>query len=86
MKTDSFATDETNDPSTTWVLLAIWLIGLIVTRTMRNDIPISMLVIGTVFFIILIPAMRELTRKFEGVFFPQARPLAKKSRQQSEEL
>ena len=51
-----------NDWAITWILAAIWISGLILVRIARTDIPLKMLVIGTVFFIVLIPAMKEIAR------------------------
>ena len=51
-----------NDWAISWILAAIWLSGLVIVRIARTDIPLMMLVIGTVFFIVLIPAMKEIAR------------------------
>jgi len=45
---------------TSTILVVIWLLGLVFVLKIRPGIPPSMLVIGTVFFIVLIPAMNEL--------------------------
>jgi hypothetical protein len=45
---------------TSTILIVIWLLGLVFVLNVRPGIPSSMLVIGTVFFIVLIPAMNEL--------------------------
>jgi len=45
---------------TSTILIVIWLLGLVFVLKVRPGIPPSMLVIGTVFFIVLIPAMNEL--------------------------
>jgi hypothetical protein len=47
------------------ILVVIWGLGLLVIIRVRPDIPRSMLLIGTVFFIVLIPAMKELVRAIE---------------------
>jgi predicted membrane channel-forming protein YqfA (hemolysin III family) len=47
------------------ILVVIWGLGLLVIIRVRPDIPHSMLLIGTVFFIVLIPAMKELVRAIE---------------------
>lgn len=57
-----------NDWAISWILAAIWLGGLILVRTSRTDIPLKMLVIATVFFIVLIPAMKEIARGLDRFF------------------
>ncbi len=57
-----------NDGFISWILIAIWLGGLILIRSLREDIPLMMLLIGTAFFIILIPAMKEITRTLDRLF------------------
>ena len=47
------------------ILLAIWGLGLMVIVRVRPEIPRSMLLIGTVFFVVLIPAMKELVKVIE---------------------
>jgi hypothetical protein len=44
---------------------------LILVRNLREDIPLTMLVIGTVFFVVLIPAMKEITRTLDRLFTRQ---------------
>jgi hypothetical protein len=61
-----------NDGVISWILVAIWLGGLILVRNLREDIPLTMLVIGTVFFIVLIPAMKEITRTLDRLFTRQS--------------
>jgi len=57
-----------NDGAISWILAAIWIGGLILVRTSRTDIPLKMLVIGTVFFVVLIPAMKEIARGLDRFF------------------
>lgn len=47
------------------VLLAVWVVALIVIDGRRDDIPLSMIAIATLFFVILIPAMNDLVRSLE---------------------
>lgn len=47
------------------ILVAVWLAGLFFVTAARPGIPKSMLAIGTVFFVLLIPAMKELVRTIE---------------------
>jgi hypothetical protein len=45
------------------VLLAvIWIAAALIVHRSNADIPTSMLLIGTVFFIMLVPAMKELVK------------------------
>ncbi len=44
------------------LLAAIWIVAALVVYQTDTGIPTSMLVIGTVFFIMLVPAMKELVR------------------------
>ena len=47
------------------ILLAVWVIALFVIVGDRDDIPLSMIGMATVFFIVLIPAMNDLVRSIE---------------------
>lgn len=44
------------------LLVAIWIVAAFIVRRRNADIPSSMLLIGTVFFIMLVPAMKELVK------------------------
>jgi hypothetical protein len=44
------------------LLAAIWIVAAIIVHRNTPEIPTSMLVIGTVFFIMLVPAMKELVK------------------------
>jgi len=44
------------------LLAAIWIVAALVVYQSDTGIPTSMLVIGTAFFIMLVPAMKELVR------------------------
>jgi len=46
-------------------LLAVWLVALYFIAGERDDIPLSMIGMATIFFIILIPAMNDLVRSIE---------------------
>lgn len=50
------------------ILLAIWMVGMAYVITRDIDIPTSMLVIASAFFIFLIPAMNDLVRSIERRF------------------
>lgn len=47
------------------VLLAVWIVALVFIAGRRDDIPLSMIAMATVFFIILIPSMNDLVRSLE---------------------
>jgi cobalamin synthase len=47
------------------VLLAVWVVALVFIAGRRDDIPLSMIAMATVFFVILIPAMNDLVRSLE---------------------
>jgi len=57
-----------NDGFISWILVSIWSGGLILVRSLREDIPLMMLLTGTVFFVVLIPAMKEITRTLDRLF------------------
>ena len=46
-------------------LLAVWIVALVFIAGDRDDIPLSMIGMATIFFIILIPAMNDLVRSIE---------------------
>ena len=46
-------------------LLAVWIVALVFITGDRDDIPLPMIGMATVFFIILIPAMNDLVRSVE---------------------
>lgn len=46
-------------------LLCVWFFALAIISAGNNDIPLSMLVMATVFFVLLIPAMNDLVRSIE---------------------
>ena len=58
-------TRQSNDFAITLILVVIWSAGLIGVAVLQPQIPKSMLAIGSVFFIVLIPAMKELVRSLE---------------------
>jgi len=47
------------------ILLAVWIVALLFIAGERDDIPLSMIAMATVFFVILIPAMNDLVRSIE---------------------
>ena len=44
------------------LLAGIWIVGVLFVRQRNADIPASMLVIGSAFFFLLVPAMKELVK------------------------
>jgi hypothetical protein len=46
-------------------LLAVWLVALLALGGGESDIPRSMLVIATIFFVMLIPAMNDLVSSMD---------------------
>ena len=46
-------------------LLAVWVVALVFISGRRDEIPLSMIAMATVFFIILIPSMNDLVRSIE---------------------
>lgn len=51
-----------HDRVITLLLAAIWIVAAYMVHRNTPEIPMSMLVIGTVFFIMLVPAMKELVK------------------------
>ncbi len=47
---------------------AVWFIGLAIVLNSGVEIPTSMLLLATVFFVLLIPAMNDLVRSIERFF------------------
>ena len=56
------ARERFHDRMISLVLAAIWIGAALFVRKSDAEIPASMLLIGTVFFIMLMPAMRELVK------------------------
>ena len=44
------------------LLVAIWIVAALMVWQSQAEIPASMLLIGTVFFFLLLPAMKELVK------------------------
>jgi hypothetical protein len=53
------------DIAITGILALIWFTAVAVVLTTREDIPVYLLGIATLFFLILVPSMKELVRGFE---------------------
>ena len=58
-------TPEKRDWRVSAVLLAVWVVALVIIGGRRDDIPLSMIAMATLFFVILIPAMNDLVRSLE---------------------
>jgi len=58
-----------SEPKRDWrisvTLAAVWLIAMAIVLNRGTDIPLSMLVMATIFFVLLIPAMNDLVRNIE---------------------
>ena len=44
------------------LLATIWIVAALVVHRSGSEIPASMLIVGTIFFIMLVPAMKELVK------------------------
>ena len=62
MKSDN---SEKRDWRISVILIAIWAVGMTLLSVGRDDIPLSMLAIATLFFVFLVPAMNDLVRSIE---------------------
>ncbi len=51
-----------HDRVITLLLVAIWIVSALMVRQRSAEISTSMLLIGTVFFVMLVPAMKELVK------------------------
>ncbi len=51
-----------HDRVITLLLVAIWIVAALIVRQSKAEIPASMLLIGTAFFLMLVPAMKELVK------------------------
>lgn len=60
--------DHTRDWRVSAILLVIWIAGMTYIVNRETEIPTSMLVIASAFFIFLIPAMNDLVRSIERLF------------------
>lgn len=60
--------DGKRDWRITAVLVAVWSVGLAVIVQSGSDIPTSMLLLATAFFVLLIPAMNDLVRSIDRKF------------------
>lgn len=47
------------------VLLSVWLFALVMIISRENRIPASMLVVSSIFFVLLLPAMNDLVQSIE---------------------
>ena len=62
MSKKAAARERFHDRMITMVLAAIWIVAALFVRKSDAEIPASVLLIGTVFFIMLMPAMKELVK------------------------
>ncbi len=62
MSKKATARERFHDRMISLLLAAIWIVGALFVRASDAEIPASMLLVGTVFFIMLMPAMKELVK------------------------
>ncbi len=62
MSNKATARERFHDRMISLLLAAIWIGAALFVRKSDAEIPVSMLLIGTVFFIMLMPAMKELVK------------------------
>lgn len=67
MRSQQKNVDEKRDWRISATLGAVWVVALAVVHNTGINIPTSMLLVATVFFILLIPAMNDLVRSIERV-------------------
>ena len=65
MTQDNPRTSKKRDWRISATLLAVWLVALLAISGGESDIPRSMLVIATIFFVMLIPAMNDLVSSMD---------------------
>ena len=65
MSQQSGNSEDKRDWRVSATLGAVWFIALAVIWNSRIEIPASMLLLATVFFVLLIPAMNDLVRSIE---------------------
>ena len=59
---DDAATERLHDGVISAILAAIWIVAALLVHRSNSEIPVSMLIIGTIFFIMLVPSMKELVK------------------------
>jgi c-di-AMP phosphodiesterase-like protein len=62
MSKKATARERFHDRMISLLLVAIWIVAALFVWENDAEIPASMLLVGTVFFIMLVPAMRELVK------------------------
>lgn len=65
MRSQQKDVDEKRDWRISATLGAVWFVALAIVHNSGIDIPASMLLVATVFFVLLIPAMNDLVRNIE---------------------
>lgn len=61
-------TNPQKDRAVSWILATIWFGAVLLVMVIRDDVPVYLLAIGTLFFLMLLPSMRELVRNVENHF------------------
>ena len=59
---ENAARERFHDRMISLVLVIIWIVGVLIVRQRTAEITTTMLVIGTVFFFLLVPPMKELVK------------------------
>jgi hypothetical protein len=59
------------DAAITVILACIWFGAVAIIRIVRDDIPIYLLGVATLFFLMLVPSMKELVKTLERSPKPQ---------------
>ncbi len=62
MSKKATASHRFHDRMISLLLIAIWIVAVLFVRESDAEIPASMLLIGTIFFVLLVPAMKELVK------------------------
>ncbi len=59
---NEIARERFHDRLISLLLAAIWIVAALAVHRSNTEIPTSMLLVATVFFILLVPAMKELVK------------------------
>ena len=60
--------DDRRDWRISVTLIAIWVIAVCFVFRQREDVPLSMLAVASLFFVMLVPAMNDLVRSIDKRF------------------
>lgn len=65
MPVESSKSREKRDWRISAILAAVWIISIVIVLRSGIEIPGSMLLVATIFFVLLIPSMNDLVRNIE---------------------